>query len=286
MTYGTLRRELTQLCPTARLDQLDGWIRDRYDEILDSIEWVRRRDETTLTFPAEYNTGTVAITNGGTTVTGTGTTWTAAMTGRIFRITGQNDFYVFTYVSSTSGTLDRAFAGDTETEATYRINARVASLPADCRRIETARLIDPAWALESHTEHEIADRDPALVWYGYPQWIAWSYDNASNPPAPQVVIWPMPVDACSIVVPYIAESTLTPGSSQTLLPWMRPAALKAGVQADYARLTGNLPVAESYENRFRSLVLEMIRVDINRNPPQPMRMNTRFTQHRADRLAR
>lgn len=66
----------------------------------------------TLTIPAGYTTGTASIASGGTAVTGSGTVWAASMNGYKIRFFGNQDIYIFTYVSPTSGTVSPAFSGD------------------------------------------------------------------------------------------------------------------------------------------------------------------------------
>ena len=75
-----------------------------------------------LTESSYYSTGTVAITKGANALTGTGTTWTSAMTGMTFRIDGDSEEYIFTYVSATTGTLDKNYNDTTRTLSTYKIN--------------------------------------------------------------------------------------------------------------------------------------------------------------------
>jgi hypothetical protein len=60
---------------------------------------------------ARYNTGTVAISAGDTSITGTGTVWTSAMTNRKIRIGSNPNIYTFTYVSGTTGTISPAYSG-------------------------------------------------------------------------------------------------------------------------------------------------------------------------------
>ena len=40
-TFGELRFRLSKLVPGVDLDLLDGWIMDRYQEILDVLPWSR-----------------------------------------------------------------------------------------------------------------------------------------------------------------------------------------------------------------------------------------------------
>lgn len=68
---------------------------------------------------AYYSTGTVSVTKDSASITGTAE-WTAEMSGLPFRRDSDSTEYVFTYVSATSGTLDRTYQGTTGT-ATYII---------------------------------------------------------------------------------------------------------------------------------------------------------------------
>lgn len=70
----------------------------------------------------EYNTGTVAVTNGSTGITGTGTNWTTAMVGRYFVKKGDAKRYLINAVaSSTSLTVTAAYAGSTTSGSSYAI---------------------------------------------------------------------------------------------------------------------------------------------------------------------
>jgi hypothetical protein len=58
---------------------------------------------------AEYTDGSIIVTNGSDEVTGVGTAWTSAMTGYWLATQPCLSAYRFTYVSATSGTLDRPY---------------------------------------------------------------------------------------------------------------------------------------------------------------------------------
>ena len=70
----------------------------------------------------KYVTGTVTLTNASTTVTGSGTTFTAAMVGRYVK--GNDGFYyrISAYTSATSITLEHAFEGTTTAGVTTAIH--------------------------------------------------------------------------------------------------------------------------------------------------------------------
>lgn len=71
-----------------------------------------------------YITGTVAVTNGSPNVVGTGTTFTAGMVGKAFRIAGETKFYlVATYTDATHITIN-SYTGTTGSGKSYIINTQ------------------------------------------------------------------------------------------------------------------------------------------------------------------
>lgn len=75
----------------------------------------------------DYTTGTIALTGASTTVTGSGTTFTAGMVGRWLQITDTTNsqygywYRIGGYTSATSITLDFAYQGATTSGVAYRI---------------------------------------------------------------------------------------------------------------------------------------------------------------------
>jgi hypothetical protein len=72
---------------------------------------------------AQYKTGTISVTNGSQTVTGSGTAWTGEISpGDILTIVGDNVWYeVASVASDTSLTLSAVYAGTTGIEKAYAI---------------------------------------------------------------------------------------------------------------------------------------------------------------------
>jgi len=74
---------------------------------------------------ADYTTGTLAVTNGSTTVTGTGATFVAGMVGRWLQVaapSGDNEWYeIAGFTSTTVLTLKNAYQGATVSGASYTI---------------------------------------------------------------------------------------------------------------------------------------------------------------------
>lgn len=81
-----------------------------------------------------YTTGTIATTNGGATITGSGTTFTAAMVGRYFQVTdgtGDGNWYRITGFTSTIVlTIENKYDGSSVSGKSYII-AEIFSLPED-----------------------------------------------------------------------------------------------------------------------------------------------------------
>ena len=76
-----------------------------------------------LTTAAYYAVGTIALTAGSTTVTGTGTTFTAAMAGKYLRRAGDSALYkIQTFTNTTTLVLATAYGGTTGTTLSYQID--------------------------------------------------------------------------------------------------------------------------------------------------------------------
>lgn len=82
----------------------------------------------------KYTTGTVALTNGSATVTGTGTTFTKAMIGRYFQVTDDDGdklwYRVADRTSATALTLENVYEGETDATVNYQI-AEAFNLPEE-----------------------------------------------------------------------------------------------------------------------------------------------------------
>lgn len=102
-------------------------------------EWDWLRKTGTITLVDDYSTGTIAVSVAGSTVTGTGTTWTeAAHDGLKMKIDGNDQVYTATYSTSTSITISPAFTGATAlTASTYTLYQDKYALPAGFGRWPT-----------------------------------------------------------------------------------------------------------------------------------------------------
>jgi hypothetical protein len=279
-TYGEIRFRLAKAYPSLDPDLIDGWIDDRYRAILDALQWQRRRVEAVLQTTAPYSTGTVALVAGSAAIALTGGTWTAAMTGRGFRVDGRGEIYSFTRATDATGTLDRPYEGENAAAATYTIFQGIYALPAACRLAEAFE------GLERKSRAELTASAPGRPAHGTPAIWAPYPDTAAG--LIQVELYPIPDDSDGIPYSYFADAPdLSAGAtSAALLPWVRPAALVAGVTADILRHLKEWQGAREYEGVYEARLADMRRTDAASRPAAAMRMAPAYTDHRIRRYSR
>ena len=142
------------------------------------------------------------------------------------------------------------------------------------------RLLETQWTLNRKSKQELNFSAPGRVTLGRPREFAPYMDELSAPPRMQGEVYPVPDQEYSLVVDYVAEVPAPGGSSLTLLPWIRPAALFEGVRADALEQKGNYLGAKMAEEKFAAMLGQMIAVDNRNRPPAQMKMEPRFTRHR------
>lgn len=116
-----------------------------------------------------YNTGTIAVTNGSTALTGTGTAFTSYMEGMEIKVNEFTEPYVIRSVNSaTSITIDREYQGETGSGKGYKIGAAGSQLltftpaPDDYYFIEITALIKPRRLVNNNDVSLIPNHSPLL----------------------------------------------------------------------------------------------------------------------------
>jgi len=102
---------------------------------------------------ADYTTGTVTLTNGSKAVTGSGTTFTAAMVGRY--IQGSTDKYwykIASYTNATSITLEKNFGGITVAGESYTIG-EMPILPETYHNVPVWKAAQIFWTMKGKDEN-------------------------------------------------------------------------------------------------------------------------------------
>lgn len=167
----------------------------------------------------------------------------------------------------------------------------VYALPADCKILEGIRSPQTGRPLDRVSRERLNEMDAARAATGHPTHYAPYMEDESDPPRMQVELWPTPDAEVDLPLEYIEEAPSLSATSVTMLPWVRPAALIAGVSADAClhlakEQPGMLVLVDRYERRFESAVADMERTACLEQPSEQIRMADRFTRHRARRWTR
>lgn len=287
MTIGTLKFRLTKMFPGVDIDVIEGFIADRYSEILHELPWSRLEKTTILQTTAPYTAGTVALTNGSAAVTLTSGTWTSGMTSFAFRVAGRDEIYTFTYVSGTTGTLDRAYEGSGVTAAGYSIFQYVYRMPADCRQLDDGAFSEfTLGPLAMLSFGELQRAFPSFPATGSPRIWAPYMDDSSSPPRVQVALYPVPDTSIGIPLTYTSEGTTPTASSAITAVWMEPAS--ALVEGVMGKICG-CPLVKDYGGATfhatnAAMALKTMRnAESNRIGPAKMELPDHYTSHRARR---
>lgn len=102
---------------------------------------------------ANYTAGTVAITNGGTTVTGSGTTFAATMVGRSIMTTDGYWYEISGFTSTTVLTIITPYLGTTITGATYIIG-QMSPLPDAYEKLPVFDAVSDYFAVQGNADKE------------------------------------------------------------------------------------------------------------------------------------
>jgi hypothetical protein len=188
-------------------------INEVVDEFRLKSTWSFWFKESTFRSIAEYTTGTVSATQDSTSITGSGTTWTSAMTGRKIRI-GNTESYTFTYVGATSGTISPAYVGESVSDKTYSIFQDLYAVNSD---VDT--IID-VFDMTNNFYVALTTREATQLWQnpGYAQPLTGrsvavaSYDASNNI---QLLLSPPPTSAALYRYNYYKRPTAVTGPNDT-----------------------------------------------------------------------
>jgi hypothetical protein len=297
--------------PGVSQDLIDGYLNERYEQLLEACKWVGRNYHAMVQTTAAYQstTDSVNLTVGSNAVTGVLTTWTAAATnGMTFYAPGDTVVYTFTWLTATSGTLDRPYEGNgTDAPGTQYANAGyvfmqdIYQLPADVDTI--IEMLNPVtgFPLERMSNEQLDRACGTRTLVQDP--VAWAlYDdtneNISPPPVHQVRFYPPPLNARGIPLEYAHVANGWDGSSTNAgpLPFVSSSALLAGCRASietYLASKTEGAAAAAHTNASKTYLLEwnveynrLLLVEFSqRRKKLPMRMASRFTRHRVGRAA-
>lgn len=172
-----------------------------------------------LSFAAKYTTGTVSISAGGTTVTGSGTTFTSADVGKFIRFNGEDLAYeIATYSSGTSITIESGtYLGTSNLSAvTYVLTQERKALPSDFRDLVNPTLDQLNWKLEPIEFNDLLQYRQNTREVGSPRHysIEW-VETSSGVPEPYIWVYPAPSVKHSIEYMYYAWPAEVSSDSDT-----------------------------------------------------------------------
>lgn len=200
MTLGQQASRLVDLIPTIARTEALRRINVSYLRNSTAHAWRHLLKRFTLQTEAQYRTGTVAVSNGGTSVTLTSGTWTTswatAPSMRRIVIAGRPEPYdVSLFGSTTSATIADPWIGDTVTAATYRLYRDVYALPADCGFTKVMALYDPDQRCRLHFYNqprfiETRAEEPGLT--STPECFTLVNQSSESTPRQQIQFYPAP----------------------------------------------------------------------------------------------
>lgn len=166
--------------------------------------------------------GTVNITQGSQTVTGTGTSWTGALVGRQFRLGYNTPPYTITAIDEFNQvmTIEMPWAGVSYTGAGYFVAQYYYSPGPNIKYIHTAKNLIMAWRLRlDYNQQSLDTIDPWRINTFSPMALAQMPPDANG--AYMVELWPVPSIVQSL--PFIAavQPPNLEDDSDSLPPYIR-----------------------------------------------------------------
>src|ERR1035438_4587926 len=248
----------------------------------------------TLQTTAPYSTGTVAVVNGSNAITLSGGTWTAAMSGMKFYLVAPpaaidspypdpavGPIYTFTFVTGTTGTLDRAYGEATNTAAPYSIFQHIYTLPANCGLLRDDAITNSFGTMKRFSWGQLNDGDATRSQTGEPWSWASHMDDASTPPNMRVEVYPVPDAVYTLPLEYTAEVVPLGSTSTILQVWVQPAALIEGATSKIKAHLKDYPGAQFHMATAEKALNEMRRAEAQGMGPAQMQLSPYFTAYRS-----
>lgn len=275
-TFESLSRGVLLRCPTASLFLARQWVSFAFRQIQEKRAWSWLVKEGQFLFPAIYDTGSVAVTNASTTVTGTGTVWTAGMVTRQFRTSAGNPIYTIVAVDAGAQTLtlDQAWGGADATLQGYQIWRAYVTVPSDFYSFLV--VIDTLRAYKLGTDigqDELDAMDPQRSSSGQPWGLSYhdTSDLTATPPLQRYEVWPYIQQQYVLTYLYVKRHDDLEDSGASLPRTIPGNIVLEGAMAECARWPGpsterknpyfNLGLADRTERQFQINVAELMRQD-------------------------
>ena len=135
LNFRQMQGEVQRWNVNAPPQMVKRWIQNSYRRVIDYRNWYGLLQKGQITSPQAYTTGQVAVTQGATSVVGTGTSWTTSMIGQQFRIGFAFPIYTIIQpppsdppMDATHISLDIPWGGPTQAQTGYQIFQNIYSL--------------------------------------------------------------------------------------------------------------------------------------------------------------
>lgn len=292
--YGDLQRRVHETTGVTATDNLakaliDTALQDMHVGFYEKMPWAER--SATLVTQASYNTGTVAITQGSTSLVGTSTLWAttnafsvnnARANGKIV-ISGDSEIYtVSTVGSDTAITLASMYVGADQTAASYTYFEDEYDLAADFLRPVEQTFFDQATEIPLIGRREFRFRYPRNNVTGKPR-VATIVDRApigNVTPIRRIAFWQPPDSAYMIPYSYItanlvvsstgtAQRSFSADADEPIVPLQYRHVIVLHALKNYYRDIRDDTRARVVETEYSGLLLRIVGdQEIGRSTPQ------------------
>lgn len=225
------------------------FVNKAYSRILNQAILPNTFRESAFVVPAQYATGTLAVTNGSTNVVGTGTTWTSDMVGRQLIVNNRGPFLdISTVNSATSITTVQPFIG-TDFSGAYTIALVYIPMPSDFMSFRSVVDVVNNWKVwTDFTQEQIDVLDARRIVSGTPWLMA-----VCRPSAPGTVnelvryeLWPRRTGGQTYPFKYIPKLALMSAPSDRPVFPVRGDIILEGALAECAIWPGTKDAPNPY----------------------------------------
>src|SRR3990172_7846920 len=241
-TYLQLWNAVLLYAPNTPPALAQRFVRQTYQKILDMHYWSELYQDAELVVPAEYSTGTVAVTNGVATATLTG----GAFTGLEFRQLKVGNTPTYYTILSVSGvgditaTLDRVYQGASDTSSTFNVASYYLEFPTDLSVLDDIRDVNGSWRLRRpyHQPNYLDRVDPQRTSAGNPVlYVPAPPRILAGVTYPRYEFWPRPSAGSVLSYRYVKTSELS-ANTDRIIPGLKAEAVIYGALAELSAWPG------------------------------------------------
>lgn len=239
-------------------DVVDQALNDVLQEICQAYNFSWLYGDSSFITVLPYETGTVQLTEGSATATGSSTVWTSGMAGRKLRC--EDATYVVSSASTTSITLSTNYAGAGGSGLTYKIYQDEYSLASDVEDVLSCRQENNPQKLTKKGIEEMDQYWPQRNSFGYPSiYSIIGYDSTSYMKA---AVYPIPNQARNVYYRYKKRVTEMSASTDTpIIPLRYRWVLAKGALYITAKYLDMPDIGKDFEREYRTGIAQLIAAD-------------------------